>query len=112
MIVVGAVGCSSGHRLGPEAQIDVLLATGGNDEVVPGRHFRPLLFGVDPVVLSLDDVIVDPVLDIGTDVGGAPQALRIRVIVREQQLCVSGSLDPPDAYERVPGHDQGRSLLA
>ena len=58
-----------------------------------GRGLGPFLLRVHRVLLAVDDVVVDAVLDVGTAVGNAEDALRVGFVLGEQQRRVAVAVE-------------------
>ncbi len=69
-----------------QAELDDLAAARRHLEDVARRGLRPRLPGVHRVALAGDHVPVERVLDVRRRVRLAPEPLRVRLVLREQQL--------------------------
>ena len=77
-----------------------------------GRHLRPRSIGIHRFAAAVDDVAVDPILDIGRAVGRAEEALGVGLVLGEEQLRGTVAGKKPIAETGVGGGDRGWSALA
>ena len=105
-----------GRRLVAQAQTNHSTLARIDRALVMDGHLRTRFVRVDDAVLAVDDVIVDAVLDEGTAIGHPEDALRVGLVLREQQgrfaLTIEEALSQPridDLDDVAPRH--GRNLL-
>jgi hypothetical protein len=77
-----------------------------------GRHLRPRSIGIHRFAAAVDDVAVDPILDVGRAVGRAEEALGVGLVLGEEQLRGTVAGKKPIAETGVGGGDRGWSALA
>ena len=77
-----------------------------------GRGLGPRLGGIHRFALSLDEVRVESILDVGRSAGLTPETLRIALILGEQQLRASIAVQPVLAQFMVGGLNGARCHLA
>ncbi len=100
------------RRGGCEPQADRPAAAAGHVEDIVGRSLGPRLGGIHRFALSLDEVRVESILDVGRSAGLAPETLRIALILGEQQLRASIAVQPVLAQFMVGGLNGARRHLA
>jgi hypothetical protein len=99
------------RRRGCEPQADRLAAAAGHVEHIVGRGFGPRLGGIHRFGLSLDDVSVERILDVGRSARLAPETLRVALILGEQQLRTALAAQPVLAQCMVGGLNGTRRHL-
>src|SRR5438034_6911925 len=90
----GAVGRSQRGRGNlREAEPNDLALAGADAQVIVRGGFRPLLVRVHGVTLAVDEVVVDAVLDVRAAAGSSEDALRVGLVLREQEGRVSVAIE-------------------
>src|SRR5439155_20213067 len=110
----GAVGRRErrGSNLGKPEPNDLALA-GADAQVIVRGGFRPLLVRVHGVTLAVDEVVVDAVLDVRAAAGSSEDALRVGLVLREQEGRVSVAIEVALSQAGIHGldHASGRPDL-
>ena len=68
----------------PTAEADRLRLTWIDGQPIMGRRFRPLLLRIHHVRPTVDDIVVDTVLDVGAAIGNAEDALSVGLVLGKQ----------------------------
>src|SRR2546425_3069592 len=90
----GAVGRSQRGRGNlREAEPNDLALARADAQVIVRGGFRPLLVRVHSLTLAVDEVVVDAVLDVRAAAGGSEDALRVGLVLREQQGRVTLTIE-------------------
>src|SRR3989441_5897591 len=110
----GAVGRSQRGRGNlREAEPNDLALAGADAQVIVRGGFRPLLVRVHGVTLAVDEVVVDAVLDVRAAAGSSEDALRVGLVLREQEGRVSLAIEVALSQAGIHGldHASGRPDL-
>ncbi len=62
-----------------------LAFPGRHVQVIVRRDLRPLIIGIDGLRATVDDVIVDAILDVGAAIGDSKNALGVRFVFGKEQ---------------------------
>ena len=62
-----------------------LAFAGRHVQVIIRRDLRPFLLGIDGILATVDDVVVDAILDVWAAIGDAKNALGVRFVFGKEQ---------------------------
>jgi hypothetical protein len=97
---------------GRQTQPDRLAAAGGHVEDIVGRGLGPGPGGIHRFGLPPDEIGVKRILDVGRCVRLAPQALRIALVLGEEQLRCTIAVEPVLAQLVMRGCNGARPCIA
>ena len=77
-----------------QAQADRSRLARGNCQFVICGCFSARLFGINSVLIAVNDVVVDPVFEVMGTINEVEEPLSVRVVLGEEQLRIGVAVQP------------------